>query len=65
MSAHTIYDCASLGSVIRYSDGTRSRRSASEKTVCLGEPQRHRPTGQERAAAVAGHLQLAGLFHPA
>jgi hypothetical protein len=22
MSAHTIYDCASLGSVIRYSDGT-------------------------------------------
>ncbi len=25
MSAHTIYDCASLGSVIRYSDGTPKR----------------------------------------
>ena len=37
MSAHTIYDCVSLGSVIRYSDGTpkppalfRKKRSAWE-----------------------------------
>ena len=56
MSAHTIYDCASLGSVIRYSDGTarpparfRKKLSAWESRNGTGrlvkkEPPRSRAT---------------------
>ena len=56
MSAHTIYDCASLGSIIRYSDGTarppvrfRKKLSAWESRNGTGrlvkkEPPRERPT---------------------
>lgn len=56
MSAHTIYDCASLGSVIRYFDGTarpparfRKKLSAWESRNGAGrlirkEPPRERPT---------------------
>ena len=56
MSAHTIYDCASLGSIIRYSDGTpkppvrfRKKLSAWESRNGTGrlvkkEPPRSRTT---------------------
>ncbi|MGO4642486.1 hypothetical protein AB4Z43_29030 [Mesorhizobium sp. 2RAF45] len=56
MSAHTIYDCASLGSVLRYSDGTarpparfRKKLSAWERRNGTGrlvkkEPPRTRAT---------------------
>ena len=56
MSAHTIYDCASLGSIIRYSDGTarpparfRKKLSSWESRNGTGrlvkkEPPRERPT---------------------
>ncbi len=56
MSAHTIYDCASLGSLIRYFDGTarppdrfRKKLSAWESRNGTGrlvkkEPPRERPT---------------------